>query len=39
MPAGQHEITFNAGQLPSGTYFYKLVAGEYTDSKRMMYVK
>lgn len=34
-----YSIEFNSGHLPSGTYLYKLVAGEFIDSKKMMLVK
>lgn len=37
--AGSHEVMFNASGLSSGVYFYKLVAGSYTDIKRMMLIK
>jgi M6 family metalloprotease-like protein len=36
---GRHQITFNAGQLSSGIYLYRLRAGEFTAVKRMVYVK
>jgi predicted acyl esterase len=36
---GQFEITFDGSKLSSGVYFYKLVAGNYTDIKKMMLVK
>jgi hypothetical protein len=36
---GSYSIEFNAGNLPSGTYVYKLEAGKYTESKKMIYVK
>ncbi len=37
--AGIHDIDFNASNLSSGVYFYKLTAGEFTDIKRMVLVK
>ncbi|CAN5465320.1 hypothetical protein BH10BAC5_BH10BAC5_11880 [soil metagenome] len=37
--AGNYQIDFNASNLSSGVYFYKLTAGEFTDVKRMMLVK
>jgi predicted acyl esterase len=36
---GQFEITFDGSKLSSGVYFYKLVAGNYTDIKKMMLIK
>lgn len=37
--AGTYEINFNAGNLPSGIYFYKLQSGDFTDTKKMLVVK
>ena len=37
--AGQHKITFDASPLPSGIYFYRLKAGEFTDTKKMIFMK
>ena len=37
--AGKHEIEWNASNYTSGTYFYKLTAGDYTETKKMMLVK
>lgn len=37
--AGSHEVTFNASNLSSGIYFYKLVSGNFTEIKKMMLVK
>ncbi|NOX16684.1 MAG: T9SS type A sorting domain-containing protein [Chlorobi bacterium] len=38
-PAGHYEINFNAGNLPSGIYFYRMKAGEFTDSRKMLLLK
>jgi hypothetical protein len=38
-PAGSYEVEFDASGLSSGIYFYKLSAGEYTDSKKMVIIK
>ena len=38
-PAGNNSVTFNAGSLSSGVYFYKLRAGDYTETKSMILVK
>jgi len=38
-PAGSHAITWDASDYSSGIYFYKLTAGEFTETKRMMLVK
>ncbi len=36
---GEHEITFNATNLPSGIYFYKLEQGTNTTLKKMILLK
>jgi len=36
---GQYEFTFNGSDLNSGTYFYKLTAGSFTQTKKMLLVK
>ncbi|MEP0862405.1 MAG: T9SS type A sorting domain-containing protein [Ignavibacterium sp.] len=38
-PAGNYEVEFNAGNLPSGVYIYKLTAGSFVSSKKMMVIK
>jgi len=37
--AGSYNIYFDGEGLASGVYFYKLTAGDFTDSKKMMLVK
>ena len=39
LPAGVHRIMFNAEGLASGTYFYRLQAGDYVETKRMVVVR
>ncbi|KAB2843271.1 MAG: T9SS type A sorting domain-containing protein [Melioribacteraceae bacterium] len=39
LPAGIYDINFNADNLPSGVYFYKLQTGAYTQSKKMILMK
>ena len=39
MTAGDHQVTFNAENLPSGIYFYKLEAGDFLDVKKMIVIK
>jgi hypothetical protein len=44
VPAGTHSIEFNAENLTSGTYFYRLDAEgkdgvSFTSTKKMIYVK
>jgi hypothetical protein len=37
--AGVYELRFNALNLPSGTYFYRLQAGDYVEVKKMTFVR
>ncbi len=37
--AGYHQVSFDASNLASGIYFYRIVAGKYVDSKRMTLIK
>jgi hypothetical protein len=37
--AGIHSIEFNSDGLPSGIYFYKLISGTYTNTKKMILLK
>ncbi len=36
---GNYTIDFNASELSSGIYFYKLVAGDFSETKRMILIK
>ena len=36
---GEYKIEFNATTLPSGVYFYRLRAGEYISTKKMILIK
>ena len=38
-PAGTYELTWYAGQLPSGVYFYQLKAGDFVETKKMLLLK
>ncbi|MCX6164012.1 MAG: T9SS type A sorting domain-containing protein, partial [Ignavibacteriae bacterium] len=37
--AGRYEVQFNASNLSSGIYFYKMQAGDYNAVKKMMLIK
>jgi hypothetical protein len=37
--AGQYQATFNGANLPSGIYYYQLVAGDYREVKKMILIK
>jgi len=40
IPSGKHEVTFNAAELSSGVYIYKLRAGRhYSDSRKLIITK
>ncbi|MBT8381239.1 MAG: T9SS type A sorting domain-containing protein, partial [Ignavibacteria bacterium] len=36
---GTYEVTFKADGLPSGTYFYQLKAGPFSETKKMILIK
>ncbi len=38
-PAGRYEVDFTASSLTSGVYFYKLAAGNYLVTKKMILMK
>jgi spore coat protein A len=39
VPAGNHEVQFDATGLSSGVYFYTLTAGSFVESKKMALMK
>ena len=39
LSAGVYNVDFDASQLSSGTYFYRIVSGSFTDVKKMIIVK
>ncbi len=39
LAGGVYKVNFNAGNLPSGVYFYRLITEEYSLTKKMMLVK
>lgn len=38
LPAGLHRVSWNA-DLPSGIYFYRLQAGKFADTKKLMLIR
>ena len=38
-PQGRYEVNFNASNLASGVYIYKLQAGDFVSSKKMILIK
>ncbi len=38
-PAGTHDVVFNAANVQSGFYFYKIVAGDFVTAKEMLLLK
>jgi uncharacterized lipoprotein YddW (UPF0748 family) len=38
-PAGSYEVDFNANGLSSGVYFYKLTAGSFSQTKKMILLR
>ena len=39
VPAGEHSMTFDGGGLPSGMYFARLEAGDFTQTQKLLLVK
>jgi len=39
LPAGNYEVNFNATNISSGVYFYRLQAGSFVSSKMMLLLK
>ena len=37
--AGKYSVRFNAGELSSGTYFYHLQAGQFEETKKLIFSK
>jgi hypothetical protein len=39
MEAGLHRVEFNASDLPSGIYFYRITAGTFMETKKLVLIK
>ncbi len=39
LQAGNHEVNFNGSNISSGVYFYRLNAGSFTSTKKMLLLK
>jgi hypothetical protein len=38
-PAGNYEVEFNASELASGVYYYRIISGDFVDTKKMILMK
>jgi hypothetical protein len=39
MPAGTQEVDFDAGRLANGVYLYRLNAGKFIETKKMVLMR
>jgi hypothetical protein len=37
--AGYHEVPFDGANFPSGVYFYRMQAGSYTETKKLLMIR
>ena len=37
--SGSYEVEFNGGGLASGIYYYRITAGNFSQTKKMIYLK
>ena len=38
-PSGTYGVEFTAGELPAGIYFYRLTAGKFSQTKKLVLLK
>jgi hypothetical protein len=36
---GTYEVRFDSGDLPSGVYFYRMEAGRFTETRKLILLK
>jgi hypothetical protein len=39
LPAGDHSVLWDANELPSGVYFYRITADDWVDSRKVTLIK
>ena len=39
LKAGTYEVDWNASNLPTGTYFYKLMSDKFSETKKLILIK
>ncbi len=39
LPAGRHDVTWDASSQTSGVYFYRVLAGEFRQTRKMLLIK
>ena len=39
LQAGSHRVTWDAAKAPTGVYFYRLMVGEFVETRRMILLK
>ena len=38
-PAGHHKAVFDGKDLPGGIYFYRIIAGNFSQTRKMLLIK